>query len=271
MTVKGGTSQACAACKYQRRRCQPECPLAPYFPANQQKVFRNVHRLFGVANVMKLLLSLNDDAQKDEAMKSVKYESYIRDIFPVHGCCGVIQEYKQALQRAVEELHYVHAQLALCREQQYVQLGQTSGSDPYDAPQPVFQHDSDGHTMAFAATQFSANENVAGASAEFCQGVEEKPLLFPQSPCYDETRMTNSMAIHSQAFAINQQDEEVFQDYNDMPFNTIADDRQSYVESKDACESSSESSLKDTIGSMENVIDDELRSAAACLSLTSVS
>ncbi|KAJ9701997.1 hypothetical protein PVL29_003973 [Vitis rotundifolia] len=48
-------SQACAACKYQRRKCKPDCPLAPFFPSHDKERFRNVHRLFGVANVTKTL------------------------------------------------------------------------------------------------------------------------------------------------------------------------------------------------------------------------
>ncbi|KAE8672560.1 hypothetical protein F3Y22_tig00111837pilonHSYRG00296 [Hibiscus syriacus] len=37
MTLKGGATSACTACKYQRRKCIPECLLAPYFPADQTK------------------------------------------------------------------------------------------------------------------------------------------------------------------------------------------------------------------------------------------
>ncbi|RVW52389.1 hypothetical protein CK203_072095 [Vitis vinifera] len=32
-------SQACAACKYQRRKCKPECPLAPFFPSHDKERF----------------------------------------------------------------------------------------------------------------------------------------------------------------------------------------------------------------------------------------
>ncbi|CAN4079327.1 unnamed protein product [Withania somnifera] len=86
MTVKKGTSRvSCAACKYQRRKCTPQCVLASYFPANQPKKFQNVHRLFGVRNVVKILEQLEDEDQKADAMKS--------------------------------KLQYVHAQLHIYRQQ----------------------------------------------------------------------------------------------------------------------------------------------------------
>lgn len=115
MTVKGGSRPACAACRFQRRRCSPDCPLAPFFPANQPKIFQNVHRLYGVGNVMKILNMLNDDEKKEEAMKSIKYESYIREIYPVDGCYGRIASLKQNLVDSMRELQYVRLLIHACR------------------------------------------------------------------------------------------------------------------------------------------------------------
>ncbi|VVB04492.1 unnamed protein product [Arabis nemorensis] len=117
MTLKGGTSGACAACKYQRRRCAADCPLAPYFPAEQPKLFQNVHRLFGVRSIVKILEKL-DEAQKPEAMKSIIFQSYVRDRSPVHGCLGVTQNLQYLIWLAEEELKAVNAQLQLYRSQQ---------------------------------------------------------------------------------------------------------------------------------------------------------
>ncbi|XP_027187426.1 LOB domain-containing protein 27-like [Cicer arietinum] len=86
---KEGSNKACASCKYQRRKCTKECPLAPYFPINKSKSFINVHRLFGVCYILKLLNRIDDD-KKDEAMTSIIFESNIRAKFPIHGCVGVI-------------------------------------------------------------------------------------------------------------------------------------------------------------------------------------
>ncbi|XP_012840473.1 PREDICTED: LOB domain-containing protein 27-like [Erythranthe guttata] len=113
--VKGSTTPACAACKYQRRKCSPKCPLAPYFPANQPKTFQCVHRLFGVSNVTKTLRSLKTDIEKDDAMKSIIFESKMREQFPVEGCTRVIQDLRLQIHYALQELNRVHAQLAACR------------------------------------------------------------------------------------------------------------------------------------------------------------
>ncbi|KAJ0248406.1 LOB domain-containing protein 27 [Hirschfeldia incana] len=117
MTLKGGTSGACAACKYQRRRCAADCPLAPYFPAEQPKLFQNVHRLFGVRSIVKILENL-DEVQRPEAMKSIIFQSYVRDRNPVHGCLGITQQLQYMIWVAEEELKAVNAQLQLYRNGQ---------------------------------------------------------------------------------------------------------------------------------------------------------
>ncbi|KAL3810624.1 hypothetical protein ACJIZ3_000674 [Penstemon smallii] len=117
MTVKGGSTPACAACKYQRRRCTPTCPLAPYFPATQPQKFQNVHRLFGVANVCRTLQSLKTKELKEDAMKSIIFEAELRERYPVHGCIGLITQLHNQIQYAVDELRYVSMQLDRYRGQ----------------------------------------------------------------------------------------------------------------------------------------------------------
>ncbi|KAL8199446.1 hypothetical protein R6Q57_013014 [Mikania cordata] len=111
MTVKSGSRPACAACRFQRRRCSSDCPLAPYFPATDPQVFKNVHSLYGVGHIIKILNQLNDDEQKEEAMTSIKYESNIRQLYKVHGCFGVLGQLQQQLMESVDELKRVHALL----------------------------------------------------------------------------------------------------------------------------------------------------------------
>ncbi|XVF09168.1 hypothetical protein REPUB_Repub07fG0068400 [Reevesia pubescens] len=116
MTLKGGTTTACAACKYRRQKCIPECLLAPYFPSDQTQVFQNAHKLFGVSNIVKLLKSL-DPSQHAEAMRSIKYQANVRDRFPVYGCLGIIQQLYHQIQQLEEEFHAVLAQLEMYRHQ----------------------------------------------------------------------------------------------------------------------------------------------------------
>ncbi|KAL5740155.1 hypothetical protein ACOSQ2_029335 [Xanthoceras sorbifolium] len=112
----GGSKQACAACKHQRRRCADNCPLAPYFPADQHQNFLNAHRLFGIGNIMRVLRQVPED-QRQDAVKSIIFESNQRALNPVVGCWGVVLQFRRQFQAAVEELHKVNAQLAVFRNQ----------------------------------------------------------------------------------------------------------------------------------------------------------
>lgn len=115
MTLKGGTKQACAACKFQRRKCTPECVLAPYFPADQPKAFQNVHKLFGVSNIEKILKNL-DPSQKKVAMDSIICQANYRDKYPVHGCWEEICRLRYQIWYVEEELRVVHQQLEIYRQ-----------------------------------------------------------------------------------------------------------------------------------------------------------
>ncbi|PUZ51356.1 hypothetical protein GQ55_6G177600 [Panicum hallii var. hallii] len=111
----GVTNQACAACKYQRRKCNPDCPLAPYFPADQQRRFLNAHRLFGVSNILKTLKRLRPDLCAD-AMSTLIYQSDMRAQDPVGGCYRFILSLERQLELETAELTAVLHHLALCRQ-----------------------------------------------------------------------------------------------------------------------------------------------------------
>lgn len=124
MSGRGGSNgsgtQACAACKYQRRKCTPDCVLAPYFPPEKQHEFRNAHKLFGVSNINKIISNINPD-QKADAMSSIIFEANMRANDPVGGCYRIIHNLEREKQRRIAELQFVLHQLALCREQQQQQ------------------------------------------------------------------------------------------------------------------------------------------------------
>ncbi|KAI5059323.1 hypothetical protein GOP47_0025642 [Adiantum capillus-veneris] len=117
MTGNTSTPQACAACKFQRRKCSPECPLAPYFPADQPKQFLNVHKLYGVSNTLRILKQV-DPLKRNDAMKSILYEADARDRDPVHGCFGIISLLQSQAEMLREELEYVRTQTHLLEQQQ---------------------------------------------------------------------------------------------------------------------------------------------------------
>ncbi|XP_066342674.1 uncharacterized protein [Miscanthus floridulus] len=114
-STTGGTNQACAACKYQRRKCNPDCPLAPYFPADQQRRFLNAHRLFGVSNILKTLKKLRPDLCAD-AMGTLIYQSDMRAQDPVGGCYRLILSLERQFEIETAELSAVLHHLALCRQ-----------------------------------------------------------------------------------------------------------------------------------------------------------
>lgn len=123
MTGNTSTSQACAACKYQRRKCSPECPLAPYFPPDQPKQFLNVHRLYGVSNTLRILKQV-DPSKKNDAMKSIVYEADAWEKDPVHGCFGVISFLQSQVEMLREELQFVRNQLHILQQQQIAYFNQ---------------------------------------------------------------------------------------------------------------------------------------------------
>ncbi|XP_059277539.1 uncharacterized protein LOC132031574 [Lycium ferocissimum] len=120
----GNGSQACAACKYQRRKCASDCPLAPYFPAEKQKDFLNAHKLFGVSNILKVLKNVAP-FQKDNAMKTLIFEANIRAEDPVGGCYRVILNLHRQINLYQAELQFVYgeifrAQAAAIQEQRNI-------------------------------------------------------------------------------------------------------------------------------------------------------
>ncbi|GAV90027.1 DUF260 domain-containing protein, partial [Cephalotus follicularis] len=264
MTIKGGTSQACAACKYQRRKCSKECPLAPYFPADEPKMFQNAHRLFGVRNIMNILKQVHDE-QKEEAMRSIKYESNMRAMFPVHGCKGIISQLQYQLQQVIEELRHVHTQLAICKDQTQYQIPNPSTdcspSSQYYPPSsqlqlgiatsnnggPVYQQHHDGlpvYLNHFGMTAPLPSNDVLmnGNNGFYIESSDDIILKRGQQHAYTNSiGKHNAMTVQSQMYGAQgfpiQQEMDVSHDYDDIPFDAMADDRQSYIESKDACES----------------------------------
>lgn len=122
-----GTTQACAACKYQRRKCAPDCILAPYFPHDRQRQFLNAHKLFGVSNITKIIKHL-EPPEKDEAMRTIIFQSDVRANDPVGGCYRIIKELQRQIEYNKAELELVLHQLAICRAQAQLQIPETDDS-----------------------------------------------------------------------------------------------------------------------------------------------
>ncbi|XP_052153818.1 uncharacterized protein LOC127771910 [Oryza glaberrima] len=89
----------CAACRYLSRSCWPECLLAPYFPAGQPPAqFGNVHRLFRLNNVLRMMEETRRE-ERDDLMAAIVYEAdaWARD--PRYGVAGVVRSLTNELAR----------------------------------------------------------------------------------------------------------------------------------------------------------------------------
>ncbi|CDP00630.1 unnamed protein product [Coffea canephora] len=104
-------STRCAACKYLRRRCSPDCIFSPYFPPNNPQRFLEVHRIYGASNVAKMLEKAPVN-QRAEAANSIHYEAHCRIKDPVYGCAGIITLLNQQINDAQCELAKIQAEIA---------------------------------------------------------------------------------------------------------------------------------------------------------------
>ncbi|KAE9610035.1 putative transcription factor AS2-LOB family [Lupinus albus] len=249
MTLKGGTTQACAACKYQRRKCTSECLLAPHFPADQPNVFLNVHKLFGVSNIVKILKILEPN-QKQIAMDSIIIQSNYRNKYPVHGCCEEICRLQYQILWAEEELQVVYQQLETCRQQQQ-QKEQASMAIPHTNALTLFDHSPlpqtyDDSVAAAAALPVAQQHSYSNSnSIDYNSSIYLEPKDEATNPLWvQHHRYTNnnnnsivmqSQFVTSQPLAIQH---ETVEDYEQMhPLFDAIDDRQSYIYSKEAYES----------------------------------
>ncbi|KAL8517864.1 hypothetical protein ACS0TY_009248 [Phlomoides rotata] len=118
--MASSSTSPCAACKFLRRKCLPECVFAPYFPPDQPQKFANVHKVFGASNVTKLLNELQPH-QREDAVNSLAYEADMRLRDPVYGCVGVISLLQHQLRQLQMDLSCAKSELS-----KYQNLGLSS-------------------------------------------------------------------------------------------------------------------------------------------------
>ncbi|KAL1356396.1 hypothetical protein HN51_008416 [Arachis hypogaea] len=104
------SNSPCAACKFLRRKCLPDCIFAPYFPPEEPQKFANVHKIFGASNVSKLLNEVQPH-QREDAVNSLAYEAEARIKDPVYGCVGAISVLQRQVIRLQKELDATNADL----------------------------------------------------------------------------------------------------------------------------------------------------------------
>lgn len=117
MSKESGVYQACASCKHQRKKCDDNCELAPYFPASRFREFQNAHRLFGVSNIQKIIASV-EPHQRKAAAESILMEANYRRSDPVNGCLGVCRTLNSHIVFYEKQLKIANQQLALFRQRE---------------------------------------------------------------------------------------------------------------------------------------------------------
>ncbi|ESW15902.1 hypothetical protein PHAVU_007G112500 [Phaseolus vulgaris] len=110
MASSSYSNSPCAACKFLRRKCMPDCLFAPYFPPEEPQKFVNVHKIFGASNVSKILNEVQP-YQREDTVNSLAYEAEARIKDPVYGCVGAISVLQRQVLKLQKELDATNADL----------------------------------------------------------------------------------------------------------------------------------------------------------------
>ncbi|KAH7446932.1 hypothetical protein KP509_01G082600 [Ceratopteris richardii] len=105
------SSSPCAACKFLRRKCTPQCIFAPYFPPDYPQRFENVHKVYGASNVTKLLNDM-DPSQREDAVNSLVIQAEARIKDPVYGCVGECANLAAQIKKIQEQIAVAKFELA---------------------------------------------------------------------------------------------------------------------------------------------------------------
>lgn len=149
MNREGGNPSACSSCKHQRKKCDQNCELAPYFPASRYHEFQNAHRIFGVSNILKIMNAV-EPSQRQATAESILMEGNARRNDPVNGCLGIISNLKSQVEFYEKQLNIVNQHLAIYRgreklEQQNQKLKNLANTSSFASKPPLastpVQHD----------------------------------------------------------------------------------------------------------------------------------
>ncbi|CAM8946888.1 unnamed protein product [Rhodiola kirilowii] len=120
MSYSSSSSSRCAACKCLRRKCVMGCILAPYFPSTNLQRFTSVHKVFGAANITKMLEQVPIHL-RGQAADSVIFEAETRMKDPVYGSAGIISQLQQQIAHVQGEIMKIQGEIARHNAQQQQQ------------------------------------------------------------------------------------------------------------------------------------------------------
>ncbi|CAM8955467.1 unnamed protein product [Rhodiola kirilowii] len=120
MSYSSSSSSRCAACKCLRRKCVMGCILAPYFPSTNPQRFASVHKVFGAANITKMLEQVPMHL-RGQAADSMIFEAEMRMKDPVYGSAGIISQLQQQIAHVQGEIMKIQGEIARHNAQQQQQ------------------------------------------------------------------------------------------------------------------------------------------------------
>lgn len=104
---------ACVLCRYQHKRHDASCQFGQYFPSNRASDFENACRLFGLANLLRLMRCA-EPSQRQVMANSILTEASMFGNDPIHGALGQVLTLNNQIQSAERELDFVNTMLAQC-------------------------------------------------------------------------------------------------------------------------------------------------------------
>ncbi|GLJ42989.1 hypothetical protein SUGI_0892230 [Cryptomeria japonica] len=101
---------ACAACRFQRRKCSAQCLLAPHFPPDDLQRAMIVNQVYGISRVLKFLKDIKPE-QRADAVNSLVYEATARVEDPVYGCTRTTHKLQKWIADLESQLAATQAEL----------------------------------------------------------------------------------------------------------------------------------------------------------------
>ncbi|WVZ01609.1 hypothetical protein V8G54_027678 [Vigna mungo] len=190
--MEGGTSssrstiQACAACKYQRRKCGPNCILAPFFPHYRQKQFLNAHKLFGVGKITSMIKPL-DPVNRNSAINTIIFESDMRAKDPVGGCFRTILYLQSLIASAESELQFLLQHLAFFRAQALHSI-----ATPQPPPPPSSSHHPYHQGMSLQESKDPSQLHPQELGKDPSQLQQQE---HPKDPCFNYNALQEDMNV----------------------------------------------------------------------------
>ncbi|XP_004246834.2 LOB domain-containing protein 24-like [Solanum lycopersicum] len=111
-----GARGKCAACKYQRKWCQENYPLAPFFPSNKFEDFKNINRLYKVRTIIEMLNSVADNEKKAKTVETLILEAKNRSENPVYGSIAIQNKLRLQIEETMKEIDLVTKTTAYFKE-----------------------------------------------------------------------------------------------------------------------------------------------------------